>query len=247
MEPWGVAETRRLRNLRLHPQRRPRHSVLANLPRRDEARPSRLRRHHAAQPAQSRDLSSRAAGTCPRRGGESRRRGSPRSHRAQGQARQSAHGHDRIRWPRGRTDAAAGGRRGRRTRCCASGAPSRPGANPTATTSPGCCSRKCRRRPTPASVPITRCSDRSAIFFRRAAAGCAPTMSIRPTRIFACRAKLRPGDSLRRRCAAVFRPSTMRRARAARIAQGVAQMPDQGFCGPDQPFDAADRQRLFGD
>ncbi|MGZ6241547.1 MAG: NAD(P)/FAD-dependent oxidoreductase [Candidatus Binataceae bacterium] len=39
-----------------------------------------------------------------------------------------------------------------------------------------------------------------------------------------------------------------RRARALpRVAQGIAQMPDQGFCGPDQPFDAADRQRLFGD
>ena len=39
-----------------------------------------------------------------------------------------------------------------------------------------------------------------------------------------------------------------RRARALpRIAQGIAQMPDQGFCGPDEPFDEADRRRLFGD
>ena len=39
-----------------------------------------------------------------------------------------------------------------------------------------------------------------------------------------------------------------RRARALpRIAQGIAQMPDQGFCGPDKPFDEADRHRLFGD
>jgi len=38
------------------------------------------------------------------------------------------------------------------------------------------------------------------------------------------------------------------RARALpRVAQGVAQMPDQGFCGPDRPFDDADRHRLFGD
>ncbi len=38
-----------------------------------------------------------------------------------------------------------------------------------------------------------------------------------------------------------------RRARALpRLAQGVAQMPDQGFCGPDKPFDATDRRRLFG-
>ncbi len=37
------------------------------------------------------------------------------------------------------------------------------------------------------------------------------------------------------------------RARALpRVAQGIAQMPDQGFCGPDQPFDQADRRRLFG-
>jgi 2-polyprenyl-6-methoxyphenol hydroxylase-like FAD-dependent oxidoreductase len=39
-----------------------------------------------------------------------------------------------------------------------------------------------------------------------------------------------------------------RRARALpRVAQGIAQMPDQGFCGPDKPFDEADRRRLFGD
>ena len=39
-----------------------------------------------------------------------------------------------------------------------------------------------------------------------------------------------------------------RRARALpRVAQGIAQMPDQGFCGPDEPFDEADRRRLFGD
>jgi menaquinone-9 beta-reductase len=38
-----------------------------------------------------------------------------------------------------------------------------------------------------------------------------------------------------------------RRARALpRIAEGIAQMPDQGFCGPDKPFAAADRRRLFG-
>jgi 2-polyprenyl-6-methoxyphenol hydroxylase-like FAD-dependent oxidoreductase len=38
------------------------------------------------------------------------------------------------------------------------------------------------------------------------------------------------------------------RARALpRVAQGIAQMPDQGFCGPDKPFDEADRRRLFGD
>jgi 2-polyprenyl-6-methoxyphenol hydroxylase-like FAD-dependent oxidoreductase len=38
------------------------------------------------------------------------------------------------------------------------------------------------------------------------------------------------------------------RARALpRVAQGIARMPDQGFCGPDQPFDEADRRRLFGD
>jgi flavin-dependent dehydrogenase len=37
------------------------------------------------------------------------------------------------------------------------------------------------------------------------------------------------------------------RARALpRVAQGIAQMPDPGFCGPDQPFDEADRRRLFG-
>ena len=39
-----------------------------------------------------------------------------------------------------------------------------------------------------------------------------------------------------------------RRARALpRVAQGIAQMPDQGFCGPDKPFDEADRHRLFGE
>ncbi len=39
-----------------------------------------------------------------------------------------------------------------------------------------------------------------------------------------------------------------RRARALpRIAQGIAQIPDQGFCGPDKPFDEADRRRLFGE
>jgi menaquinone-9 beta-reductase len=39
-----------------------------------------------------------------------------------------------------------------------------------------------------------------------------------------------------------------RRARALpRIAQGIAQLPDQGFCGPDEPFGEADRHRLFGD
>jgi menaquinone-9 beta-reductase len=39
-----------------------------------------------------------------------------------------------------------------------------------------------------------------------------------------------------------------RRARALpRVAQGLAQMPDQGFCGPDEPFDADDRRRLFGE
>ena len=39
-----------------------------------------------------------------------------------------------------------------------------------------------------------------------------------------------------------------RRARALpRLAQGIAPMPDQGFCGPDKPFDEADRRRLFGD
>ncbi len=39
-----------------------------------------------------------------------------------------------------------------------------------------------------------------------------------------------------------------RRARALpRVAQGIAQMPDQGFCGPDKSFDEADRRRLFGD
>jgi len=39
-----------------------------------------------------------------------------------------------------------------------------------------------------------------------------------------------------------------RRARALRrLAQGTAQMPDQGFCGPDKPFDEDDRRRLFGD
>ncbi len=39
-----------------------------------------------------------------------------------------------------------------------------------------------------------------------------------------------------------------RRARALpRVAQGIAQMPDQAFCGPDKPFDEADRRRLFGD
>jgi menaquinone-9 beta-reductase len=38
------------------------------------------------------------------------------------------------------------------------------------------------------------------------------------------------------------------RARALpRVAQGIAQMPDQGFCGPDKPFDEADRRSLFGD
>jgi 2-polyprenyl-6-methoxyphenol hydroxylase-like FAD-dependent oxidoreductase len=38
------------------------------------------------------------------------------------------------------------------------------------------------------------------------------------------------------------------RARALpRVAQGIAQMPDQGFCGPDKPFDETDRRRLFGD
>ncbi len=38
-----------------------------------------------------------------------------------------------------------------------------------------------------------------------------------------------------------------RRAQALpRVAQGIAQMPDQGFCGPDKPFDEADRRRLFG-
>ena len=31
-----------------------------------------------------------------------------------------------------------------------------------------------------------------------------------------------------------------------RVAQGIAQMPDQGFCGPDKPFDEADRRRLLG-
>jgi 2-polyprenyl-6-methoxyphenol hydroxylase-like FAD-dependent oxidoreductase len=39
-----------------------------------------------------------------------------------------------------------------------------------------------------------------------------------------------------------------RRARALpRLAQGIAQMPDQGFCGPNKPFDEDDRRRLFGD
>jgi len=38
------------------------------------------------------------------------------------------------------------------------------------------------------------------------------------------------------------------RARALpRVAQGIAQMPDQGFCGPDKAFDEEDRRRLFGD
>jgi 2-polyprenyl-6-methoxyphenol hydroxylase-like FAD-dependent oxidoreductase len=32
-----------------------------------------------------------------------------------------------------------------------------------------------------------------------------------------------------------------------RVAQGIAELPDQGFCGPDRPFDEADRRRLFGD
>lgn len=39
-----------------------------------------------------------------------------------------------------------------------------------------------------------------------------------------------------------------RRARALpRVAQGIAQLPDQGFCGPDIRFDEDDRRRLFGD
>ena len=39
-----------------------------------------------------------------------------------------------------------------------------------------------------------------------------------------------------------------RRARALpRVAQGIAQMPDQGFCGPDKSLDEADCRRLFGD
>jgi menaquinone-9 beta-reductase len=39
-----------------------------------------------------------------------------------------------------------------------------------------------------------------------------------------------------------------RRAKALpRVASGVAQLPDQGFCGPDQPFDEAARNRLYGD
>jgi 2-polyprenyl-6-methoxyphenol hydroxylase-like FAD-dependent oxidoreductase len=39
-----------------------------------------------------------------------------------------------------------------------------------------------------------------------------------------------------------------RRARALpRVAQGIAQLPDQGFSGPDKPFDEADRRRLFGE
>ncbi len=39
-----------------------------------------------------------------------------------------------------------------------------------------------------------------------------------------------------------------RRARALpRIAQGIAQLPDQAFSGPDEPFGEADRRRLFGD
>jgi 2-polyprenyl-6-methoxyphenol hydroxylase-like FAD-dependent oxidoreductase len=39
-----------------------------------------------------------------------------------------------------------------------------------------------------------------------------------------------------------------RRARALpRVAQGIAELPDQAFSGPDKPFDAADRHRLFGD
>jgi 2-polyprenyl-6-methoxyphenol hydroxylase-like FAD-dependent oxidoreductase len=39
-----------------------------------------------------------------------------------------------------------------------------------------------------------------------------------------------------------------RRARALpRVAQGIAQMPDQGFSGPDKLFNEADRRCLFGD
>jgi 2-polyprenyl-6-methoxyphenol hydroxylase-like FAD-dependent oxidoreductase len=38
------------------------------------------------------------------------------------------------------------------------------------------------------------------------------------------------------------------RARALpRLAQGMAELPDQLFCGPEKPFDEADRRRLFGD
>jgi len=37
------------------------------------------------------------------------------------------------------------------------------------------------------------------------------------------------------------------RAALPRLAQGIAQLPDHLFCGPDKPFDEADRHRLFGD
>jgi menaquinone-9 beta-reductase len=39
-----------------------------------------------------------------------------------------------------------------------------------------------------------------------------------------------------------------RRSRALpALESGAVQLPDQGFCGPDRPFRAADRRRLFGD
>ena len=72
MEPWGVAETRRLGIYDAIRNAANDCSLLANLPERNEARPPRLRRHHATQPAESGDLPSRAAGTGPSRGGESR-------------------------------------------------------------------------------------------------------------------------------------------------------------------------------
>ncbi len=30
------------------------------------------------------------------------------------------------------------------------------------------------------------------------------------------------------------------------VAQGIARLPDQGFCGPDERFDDAARRSLFG-
>jgi menaquinone-9 beta-reductase len=51
MEPWGVAETRRLGiydEIRVAANDSPCLLLLANLPQRDEAAPPRLRNHHAS-------------------------------------------------------------------------------------------------------------------------------------------------------------------------------------------------------
>ena len=113
MEPWGVAETHRLGiydAIRNAANDSPFWQIYLSgmkLDRRDcvATTPHNLPNLAIYHPC--------SAGTGSRRGRKGGRRGPPRRRSARGQARQSSYGHGRIKWPDGRTDAAAGGRRRR--------------------------------------------------------------------------------------------------------------------------------------